>query len=155
MAARRLIVVLVVLLAISIAAAAVAPDRAARFRPLPRPQTTSPAPLHPDPAGGVVTAAIQASVAKPPTVRAAAGDRLELSVGSERGLAVEIAPLGLFEDAATAAPARFDLLLREAGTLPITDADSGRIVGRIVVSEAEEAGAGGGAQGGGRGQLPV
>lgn len=155
MAARRLIIVLVVLLAISIAAAAIAPDRATRFRPVPAPQATSPGSPQPDPMGGVVTAEIQASATKPPTVRAAAGDRLELSVSSERGLAVEIAPLGLFEDAATAAPARFDLLLREAGTLPITDADSGRVVGRIVVSEAEEPGAGGGAQGGGPGQLPI
>ena len=48
---------------------------------------------------------------------------------------IEIGEYGVTEFAAPNAPATFDLLLREPGRFPITDGDSGRIVGRLVVRE--------------------
>ncbi len=133
MAARRLIVVLVVLLAVSIAAAAIAPERSGRLAALQEKTSTPEAASRPPSSAGLVTAEIVASTEDPPTVRGAIGDRLALSVGSQRPREVEIPSLGLLDDAAEIAPARFDVLLREAGTLPIVDAASGSVIGRIVV----------------------
>ncbi len=142
MAARRLIVVLVVLLAISIAAAAVAPDRRS---PLlgdsdETEETTEEAPSttpEPTPSGELVEATIVADPADPETVRAGPGDQIELQVETARPREVEIEAFGLLEPAEPDAPATFSLLLREAGQLAITDAESGVIVGRIV-AEPEE-----------------
>lgn len=134
MAARRLIVVLVVLFGISIAAAAIAP----------RPETSTPAedetspstssaPAGPLQGGGIVAETIGASSEEPETVRVAVGDQLALTVASEAFLEVEIADLGLLESATPGAPARFDLLLRDPGDLEITDGEDGEIVGRLLI----------------------
>lgn len=133
MAARRLIIILVVLLAISIAAAAVAPERRSRLASLPEETSTTESAGRPLPSGSLVTSELEASPEEPQTIRAEIGDRLALSVASQRTREVEIPSLGLLEDAARGAPARFDLLLREPGTLPITDSESGSVIGRIVV----------------------
>ena len=51
---------------------------------------------------------------------------------------IEIGEYGVTKFAAPNAPAVFDLLLRAPGRFPITDGDSGRIVGRLVVREPEK-----------------
>ena len=51
---------------------------------------------------------------------------------------IEIGEFGVTDFAAPNAPATFDLLLREPGRFPITDGDSGRIVGRLVVHKPAE-----------------
>jgi len=157
-AARRLIVVLAVLFAISIAAAAIAPDRRS---PVPggeesTEETTeeaAPAAPPPLPSGELLTETITADAADPQTIRAEPGDQLQLSVEANRPLQIEIEPFGLLEEATPDAPASFDILLREAGQAAITDAESGEIVGRIL-SEPEPAAQPPGSENGGKDQRP-
>lgn len=129
---------LVVLLGISIAAAAIAPDRGRRLIAVPESTTTTEAPAGSQNSGGVVSAEIEASAEKPQTVRAAVGDRLVLSVGSPQAIQVEIPPLGLLADADELVPAQFDVLLHEPGMLPIVDAESEQVIGRIIVAARHE-----------------
>lgn len=136
MAARRLIIVLVVLFAISIAAAAIAPDRRTTIGESDETEsTTTTSTLEPGSPGSVVEASIVASSGDPETIEASVGDQLALEVVTERPLQVAIEPLGLVEDATPDAPARFDILLRQAGALAVSDAQRpGEVVGRIDVS---------------------
>lgn len=135
MAARRLLIVLGVLFAISIAAAAIAPKR-----PITRSTTsstiTTTAVVDPSASGGEVSERLLASPSSPPTVRAEVGDQLRLSVAAGEPLEIEISAFGLIANAAPAAPALFDVLLRDPGPVAITDASTGRIVGRLVVKPA-------------------
>lgn len=138
MAARRLIIVLVVLFGVSIAAAAIAPERRQLGGGEESSTTTTTEPDEESgdaPAEAIVEARIQASAAKPETVRGGVGDQLVLDVASVTTLQVEIEPLGLLLPAAEGAPARFDLLLREPGALPVTDALTDRVIGRVLVTE--------------------
>jgi ABC-type glycerol-3-phosphate transport system substrate-binding protein len=139
-AARRLLIVLVLLLAASIAAAALAPDR--RSTGVPPGQsssttTTTTTTSTPEPTGAAISARIDASTKDPETVDAAVGDQLALSVGvgDGPGRTVTIADLGLTEFAAPEGPAHFNLLLREAGAIAITD-EQGDVIGRIEVTAA-------------------
>lgn len=142
MAARRLIIVLLVLFGISVVAAMIAPDRkgggvlgggSSSTTTSTTSTTTSPAPL---PASGeALTVRIDASTAAPETVKGFVGDQLELSVGSERGRQIEIPDFGVTDTAAPNAPASFNLLLREPGEIAIIDADTADIVGRLMVAE--------------------
>ena len=141
MAARRLIIVLLVLFGISVAAAAIAPDRQGGLigasdsdsTSTSSSSTTSTSPAPTTAAGETLTARIDASSARPETVEGFVGDQLELSVRSRNGQVIEIGEYGVTDFAAPNAPATFDLLLREPGRFPITDGDNGRIVGRLVV----------------------
>lgn len=136
MAARRLIVVLAVLLAISIAAAAIAPDRRSSIVDSSEPESTTTAPEDVSaPRGALVEASVVASTDDPETIEAEVGDQLSLEVVSDRPLQLTIQPLGLTEDVAADTPARFDVLLREAGILPVAvAARPGLTVARIEVS---------------------
>ena len=134
MAARRLIIVLLVLFAVSIVAALIAPERRG---PLlgdgSSTSTESTTTAVTPPRGDSLTVRIDASTAEPESVEAFVGDQLELIVGSARAREIEIPSFGVTEDAVPRAPANFNLLLREAGRLPILDADSGELLGRLDV----------------------
>ena len=148
MAARRLILVLVVLLGISIAAAAIAPDRQTSLlgdggeetaeETTTETTTTDSTEEEPERAiatsDAVVKRTITADAEDPETVRAEPGDQLELLVRTDRFRQLEIEALGLIEDATPDAPAAFNILLRESGAVAITDPASGKIVGRIVAA---------------------
>ena len=141
MAAKRLIIVLLVLFGISVAAAAIAPDRQggligadSNSTSSSSTSTTSTSPAPATPTGETLTARIDASSSRPETVEGFVGDQLELHVASRgNGRVIEIGEFGLTDFAAPEAPATFDLLLREPGRFPITDGDSGRILGRLAV----------------------
>ncbi len=134
MAARRLIAILLVLLAASVVAASLAPDRTGRITDSTTDtQATTTAAAAPE--GDSLNAHIDASPDERQTVEAAVGDQLSLSVASVPARTIAIEPLGVAEYAGPASPAHFDLLLRQAGVIPITDAESGAVVGRLVVSE--------------------
>ncbi len=143
MAARRLIIVLLVLFAISVAAAVIAPDRRGtllgdRTERASTTTTTGSTTTATErlPSGAAVSGRIDASAARPESVEARVGDQLELAVTSDRARLVEIPAFGVIADAVPDAPATFNLLLREAGTLPVRDADSGALLGRIEVAVA-------------------
>jgi hypothetical protein len=139
MAARRLIIVLVVLFAISIGAALLAPDRRSSLLGSDRSSTTTTTTTTATrrlPQDEMIRERIDASAAKPESVDVMVGDQLELVVASNRARLVEIPAFGVTADAVPRAPASFNLLLREAGRVPVRDAETGALVGRIDVAKA-------------------
>jgi len=141
MAARRLIIILVVLFVLSIVAAMIAPDRRGGLiggrstSTTERTTTTTTTTPDAQPSGEALSKRIAASARKPETVSGTVGDQLELTVASARARAIEIPAFGVTEAAAPEAPAAFNLLLREPGRLPIRDADTGALLGRLEVTE--------------------
>jgi hypothetical protein len=143
MAARRLIALLVVVLVVSTVAAAVfAPPR-----PPETPEgetTTATADRPPDaaPAGRLVEKSVQIPSKRPVDVALKVGDQLELIVRTRTPTQVEIPRLGVVEDAAPDAPARFSVLTFEPGRFDVRVA-SGRTVATLRVrgSAAPRAGA--------------
>lgn len=144
MAARRLIFVLLALFAVSIVAAAIAPERDGGFPSDPSSTTTStttttttteaPEPTSPD-GGESLTVTIEASAATPEIVEGFVGDQLQLDVVSEKAREIEIPEFGLIENASPDTPATFNILLREPGEFAITDAESGTSIGRLKVRQ--------------------
>ena len=148
MAARRLIIVLVALFAVSVVAAMIAPDRrggligdrstSSTEETTTTTTTTTTEPPATLPPGDALTVRIEASTSKPKTVEASVGDQLALEVGSRPAREIEIPAFGVTEDAAPNAPANFNLLLRDAGRLAILDADSGELLGRLDVRRPDK-----------------
>ncbi len=147
LAARRLIIVLVVLFAISVAAAMIAPDRKGPLlgdssttttEATTSTTTTTSTTADELPQGDALTIRIDASAAKPENAEAFVGDQVELNVGSEQARAIEIPAFGVTETAAPEAPANFNLLMREPGRLEILDADNGQLLGRLIVAEPRD-----------------
>jgi len=131
MAARRLIfVMLVLLLASSIAAALVPVERDSGSDTSSSPTTEADRP----PTSTVIQRTLDASGKRPATVRLALGDALALTVTAPRPDQVEIADLGELEDVDPGAPARFDLLPREPGTYEVRLLGRDRTVGSIEVT---------------------
>jgi hypothetical protein len=128
-AARRLVIVMLVLLGIStLAAALVDPPETDEEE-----QATEP-PLPPQPQGELVRKRIDADERTPEVISIRAGDQLALTVTSGRADEVEIPALGELRFVAPLAPARFDLLAREEGTYAIRLLDAERRIGRIEVT---------------------
>ena len=144
MAARRLVIVMLVLLGLSTLVAALVPtpnpDRektsatnGASGKNAPDPDRAG----NPDPAGtpGLVSARIDISQAagKPPAVvRVKPGNRLILAVGGSVGADISIPGFGLTETMTPTAPARFDLIVDRAGRFPVRVFGSDRAAGTIV-----------------------
>jgi hypothetical protein len=140
MAARRLILVMLVLLVLSSAVAALIPvDRAERDDTTTETRTTQ---RPPTPTGELVTARIDANAREAKRIRAHTGDQLELTVSASGPGQVEIIALGVFEGVDRLTPASIDLLLFDPGTFPVrllapdAGTGAGRVIGRIVVRGA-------------------
>jgi hypothetical protein len=135
MAARRLLILMLAVLAVStLAAALVAPPRA------PEPTTTATddierAEAKPtgDGTGRLVEAKLNISRARAETIRARPGDQLALTVRSRTGGQVEMPAFGLIEDVGRDDPGRFDLLADRRGTFKVQIVGSGRVIGRVRV----------------------
>jgi hypothetical protein len=141
MAARRLVIVMLVLLAVSTLAAALVPAPESdpgpadttRARPTPgngQPPTITTA------GGRLVRARIEISNRRPETIAVRPGDQLQLQVSGDFGDDITIPAFGLTETMTRLAPARFDLIVGEAGTFPIRTVEAGRLVGRIRAAPA-------------------
>ena len=140
MAARRLLIVMLILLGLSTLAAALIPQRTLRGRDTTQtatqPQTTTATPAAP--AGRALTAKIFVGGKKVPLVAGPVcakrkprcepihvGDQLSLLVASKtRGVQLELPEFGQFGFASPAAPARFELLLTTHGRFGISFADA-------------------------------
>jgi hypothetical protein len=130
-AARRLVIVMLVLLGVSTLAAALVPvdpgsdndQRTTAIEPAPRPE----------PQGEAVSRRISAQATRRARIRMRTGDQLELTVASRRADQVEIASLGELRDVDRDLPARFDLLPAEPGSYPIRLVEARRTIGRIEV----------------------
>jgi hypothetical protein len=134
MAARRLLALLLALLAVSTLAAALtapAPDREPE-------DTEGTSASHPGArkSGRLIEATLDASARRPEQVEVQRGDQLALTVRARAGGQIEVPAFGRLEDIAPAAPARFDLLLERAGHFEVRIAGSGRVIGTIAVRPA-------------------
>lgn len=142
MAARRLVVAMLVMLALSTLAAALVP----RAAPKPGKQNTVPArgatprrPALPPPApaaGRLRRSTLAADARRPTTVTVARGDQLLLRVAAATADQVEIEGLGQVQPVQPGTPALFDLLADRPGLFAVRLVDSGRRVGSIRVRPA-------------------
>ena len=152
MAARRLLIVMLVLLGLSTLAAALVPQHNLR-RETTATTTTQPAQTAPvaPPAGRTLAAQITVGTKKGPPVVAGpvcvkdkakcgppfhVGDQITLLVLSTFPTQLEIKQFGLISFATPQAPARFELLPREPGTYGILYAPSGDVAARLEVLRA-------------------
>jgi hypothetical protein len=132
MAARRLIMILLVLLFVSSLAAALVPiDRSSDSSESSTATSTTAAET--PRAGREIVKRIDARERKPETIRMRVGDQLQLTVDGSAPDQVEIPRLDLLEPLDLGAPARFDLLADEPGTYTIRLLEARRTIGKLVV----------------------
>jgi hypothetical protein len=134
MAARRLLIVLLVLLGLSTLAAALVPQRTLRDATTTgttatRPTTTTPAISESLPP----QIPIVIGPKKLPLVEAHLGQQFTLLVKSAKPVQVWIPEFGLFGFAAPKAPARFELLPQVAGTFGVLFAATSKPAAKIKV----------------------
>lgn len=130
MAARRLVIVMLVLLGISTLAAAVIPvelDEDEREEALTEP------PDVPRAAGELVSARIDARAEDPAVIELRVGDQLALTVRAGRPDQVEIPAVGELRFVGPLAPARFDILAWEEASYAVRLVDADRLIGRIEI----------------------
>jgi hypothetical protein len=128
-AARRLLILMLVLLGVSTVAAALVPvDRTVDDE-----TTTTTTSTREAPTGELVPESIDAGTDTPTTIRVQVGDQLQLRVTSPEPDEVEIPALDELEDVDPEAPALFDLLLFNRGRFPVRLVEAERKIGEIVV----------------------
>jgi hypothetical protein len=139
-AARRLVVVMLVLLAISTLVTALLPrpdrDKTAPVTTAPGRKQPVDVPPRPTETGLDLVARLRAGSAGPKTVRIERGDELRLDVVAPFGADVEIPGFGLTEPVTPFSAAQFDLLATSTGTYPVRIVDPVQLVGRVVVGKA-------------------
>jgi hypothetical protein len=135
-AARRLLILMLVLLGVSTIAAALVPvDRDAGDEETTNTTTTT----RQHPTGDLVEKSIDASAEQPKTIRVQVGDQLQLRVKSQRADEVEIPALDELADVDPDADAHFDLLLFQKGRYPVRLVEAKRRIGTIVVQPRQAA----------------
>ncbi len=134
MAARRLLIVLLVLLGVSTLAAALMPQRTLREgttagTTAPRPATTTP------PVSESLPPQVPIVIGpkKLPLVEAHLGQQFTLLVKSAKPVQLWIPEFGLFGFAAPKAPARFELLPRSLDTIGVLFATTGMPAAKVKV----------------------
>ena len=135
MAARRLLIVLVILLAISTFAALLVPPQGTDEG---EDETLGSTPTgtegrRPPPRGELVRASIDADRAKAQSVQLELGDQLALEVRSGNPDQVVIGGFGLIDDVERDAPARFNLFANRTGRFAVRLLDRRKTVGQIVI----------------------
>jgi hypothetical protein len=155
MAARRLLIVMLILLGLSTLAAALVPQHALRGGTTSSTTTTQPAQstTTPEPPPGrslsveIVVGGKKVPVIAKPICRARkprceslhVGDQLSLQVLSKRQAELEIPAFGLIGVASPNAPAFFQLLPREPGTIGVLFTTPREVAARIQVLSAKAA----------------
>jgi hypothetical protein len=135
MAARRLLIVMLILLGISTLAAALVPQRTLREGTNTAGTTTGSVPTAPAPPPSAVppVAEISAGGRKFPVVPVQVGEQFTLLVLSRRPQEIAIPEFGQLGFATADTPARFELLPNTPGTVGILYANTGKVVGQIQV----------------------
>ncbi|MGH2819043.1 MAG: hypothetical protein ACRDJ5_00160 [Actinomycetota bacterium] len=134
MAARRLLILMLAVLAVSTLAAALIAPRPEPVSSTATEQDDEAAVPGPNTGGRLFEVGVRAGALRPETVRLHLGDQLELTVRSRSDGQVEIPRFGLIEDAGPGMPARFSLLMSEPGNFAVRLAGTRRDVARIAVS---------------------
>lgn len=135
MAARRLLIVMLVLLGLSTLAAALIPQRSlngggtnSTTRPTTTTTPTRPAPVYIPPTK-ITVGGKRLPIVSPVRV----GDQLTLLVRSRRPAQISIPEFGQLGFAAPNAPAHFELLAETPGTFGVLFASSGKVAAQIRV----------------------
>lgn len=144
MAARRLLIVMLVLLGLSTLAAALVPppeekpvrSGQAQGRESKTTEETGPG-ASAGPAPRLVRVRMTIGNDPPKIVALRPGDQLELEVGGSVGEDVVIPAFGLTETMTPDAPARFDLIVDRVGDFAVRGVESGIVAGRIRAGEPE------------------
>jgi hypothetical protein len=136
-AARRLVIVMLVLLGVSTLAAALAPMEQDGPDEDTTTTTTTTDPGV-EPSGRLLHRRIPARRQRGRRIRVEVGDQLALAVASRHTDQVEIPDLGELEDVFPDTPARFDLLLSEPGRHAVRLVTADRTVGRVEVAPRDE-----------------
>ncbi len=153
MAARRLLIVMLVLLGLSTLAAALVPQHALRNATTTGTTTTQPTTTTAQPPPGrSLSVQIQVGGKKVPVVAAPlckarkprceplhVGDQLSLEVLSKEQAELEIPAFGLIGVASDNSPAFFQLLPREPGTIGVLFTTPRRVAARVEVLSANAA----------------
>jgi hypothetical protein len=135
MAARRLLIVMLVLLGISTLAAALVPPQHLRQTTMATQTQGRTTPADTLPSGRLLEGTIDVGGPKRPVVPIQVGDELALVVTADRRDDVEIPALGLVEPIGPFTPARFDILARMPGSYAIRFVQGNAVIARIVVSK--------------------
>jgi hypothetical protein len=141
MAARRLLIVMLVLLGLSTLAAALIPPQALREGTTDTTSTTEEtvtAPPETPPRGKHLAAKVTVKKGKRPVVPIEVGDQLSLIVSLAPGLRpdeLEMPAFGLVDAVGPDEPARFEILAQSAGSYKIRFVSTRRIAARIVVEK--------------------
>jgi hypothetical protein len=145
MAARRLLIVMLVLLGLSTLAAALVPQRTLRegttTGTTTTPPTTTSGAAPPNPAFQRPTKITVGGKKFPVVSPVHVGDQLTLLVRSRVPAQIEIPEFGQLAFAAPDAPARFELLASTPGTFGVLFASTGRVAAQIRVVPASKEGA--------------
>jgi hypothetical protein len=132
MAARRLLIVMLVLLGFStLAAALVQPPAQQEGTGSTIAEETEPTIPDPLPKGKGLGFDFEVGGEKIQVVQAEVGDQLSLVISSKRSDLLEIPAFGLLEAVGPGSPARFQLLVREPGAYGIRFVEANRVVARI------------------------
>jgi hypothetical protein len=142
MLARRLLILIAVLMGLTALTAGLAPrqvEEQPQRTPTPAPQTAEPQPPVDSAADelaepGVVQHVIDASPdAKPERITAHTGERVRITVEGDVLDSVELGDNVAIAQISPEAPASFELLPDKPGSYTITLVDEGRRVGRLVI----------------------
>jgi hypothetical protein len=139
MAARRLLVVMLVLLGISTLAAAFIPTESADDEQTESTASESTEAQAPDPLPeGELLPPVRIEVGGKtlPVVRLDLGDQIELVITSRRTDLLEIPAIGVVEPITPDRPTRIDFLARNTGSFGIRMIEADRVVARIEVGKA-------------------
>jgi hypothetical protein len=140
MAARRLLIVMLILLGLSTLAAALVPTQSLRDETEGTGSTSSVETVTtppPEPTGEVQLAVVKVGVGKLPVIPISLGDRLELLICSTRTDFLDIPKIGRIEPVSPESGAYFSLLLTEAGSYAINFVEADAPAARIEVAAAK------------------
>lgn len=143
MAARRLLIVMLILLGLSTLAAALVPtrpneDEGTGSTIASEATETESSPADTVPPGKPLGLTIRVGKGPVKVVPIHVGDQLTLIVRSTRADQLEIPSLGLLETVAPGLPARFEVFARAKGNLGIRYVEADRLVARIQVQPPKE-----------------
>jgi hypothetical protein len=134
MAARRLLIVMLVLLGLSTLAAALVPPRTTQDAGTTTgTEETEPGPTKSVPQGSFVPGVVAIEPKGISLLSVNAGDQVQLAVCWSKPDEVEVPSFGLVDPVAPAKPARFDLLFEDPGTYGVKLVNADRVVARIKV----------------------
>ena len=138
MVARRLLIVMLVMLVIASLSSVFLAEPGRRTGAEPE-TTTREEPAKPperraEGEGRLVRVTLEASASRPQTIRLRPGDQLALRVVARRTAQVELVGLGQLEDVVPLGPARFNLYADREGRFPVRLLPAKRTIGMIVVA---------------------